>query len=138
MIIDMIRVADFFILAYFIMLNFFYIILISFSVRGILFTFKELDIGNALDLLKSKVIPPVSIIIPTYNEGEDVLNSIYSVLNNTCRSFSIIIVNDGSKDNTLAILIEELGLVKRVPIFLKKLNVMAKVKDYYISEKYDN
>lgn len=138
MIVDMIRVADFFILAYFIMLNFFYIILISFSVRGILFTFKELDIGNTLDLLKSKVVPPVSIIIPAYNEGKHVLNSIYSVLNSTCQSLSIIIVNDGSKDNTLAILIDELGLVKRIPIFLKKLNVMGKVKNYYISEKYDN
>lgn len=48
--------------------------------------------------------PLVSIIIPTYNRATTVARTIDSVLLQTYENFEIIIVEDGSKDETISIL----------------------------------
>lgn len=46
-------------------------------------------------------MPKVSIIIPTYNREEYISETIESLLHQTYRDFEIIVVNDGSTDNTI-------------------------------------
>ncbi|MEO8474625.1 MAG: glycosyltransferase [Chryseolinea sp.] len=47
--------------------------------------------------------PVFSVIIPTYNRSAHLLRTIESVLNQTERSFELIIVDDGSSDATKAV-----------------------------------
>jgi biofilm PGA synthesis N-glycosyltransferase PgaC len=49
---------------------------------------------------KEKFYPFVSIIVPVYNESKVVADSIRSLLNIDYPDFEIIVVNDGSTDNT--------------------------------------
>ena len=45
-----------------------------------------------------------SVIIPLYNKESTILRSLRSVLNQSFTEFEIIIVNDGSTDNTIKII----------------------------------
>jgi len=45
-------------------------------------------------------VPTVSVIIPSYNRAHLLGRAIQSILNQTYQDFEIIVVDDGSKDNT--------------------------------------
>ena len=57
-------------------------------------------------------LPSVSIIAPAYNEGKTIVDNIFCLLNIHYQNFEIIIINDGSTDNTLDIIIEHFELIK--------------------------
>jgi len=49
-------------------------------------------------------MPKVSVVIPTYNRARFLCEAINSVLNQTFRDFEVIVVDDGSTDNTAELL----------------------------------
>lgn len=49
-------------------------------------------------------LPLVSIILATYNRAHTIVRAVESVLNQTYKNFELIIIDDGSTDNTLDIL----------------------------------
>ena len=49
-------------------------------------------------------MPKISVIIPTYNREDFISETIQSVLDQTYKDFEIIVVDDGSKDNTKSFL----------------------------------
>jgi cellulose synthase/poly-beta-1,6-N-acetylglucosamine synthase-like glycosyltransferase len=66
-------------------------------------------------LLSSENTPPVTLLVPGYNEEATIVESVRSLLTLQYPELEIVVVNDGSKDNTLARLIEafELQPVRR-------------------------
>jgi cellulose synthase/poly-beta-1,6-N-acetylglucosamine synthase-like glycosyltransferase len=63
-------------------------------------------------LLKSPLLPAISIIAPAYNEAVSIRESAGGMLRLNYPNYEVIIVNDGSKDATLDILIDEFRLYK--------------------------
>jgi len=49
-------------------------------------------------------MPRFSIIIPTYNRADSVTNTLESCFTQTFDDFEIVVVDDGSKDNTVEVL----------------------------------
>jgi glycosyltransferase involved in cell wall biosynthesis len=48
-------------------------------------------------------MPRVTVVVPTYNRGQFVAEAIQSVLEQTFRDFELIVVDDGSTDDTTAV-----------------------------------
>ena len=63
-------------------------------------------------LFKSRLMPPISIIAPAHNEQLSIAQSTRSMLQLEYPEHEVIVVNDGSDDRTLQILIDEFHLYK--------------------------
>ena len=59
-----------------------------------------------------KVLPSISIIAPAYNEEASIIQNIRSLLSLDYPKTEVIIINDGSKDNSLQKVIEHYSMVK--------------------------
>lgn len=57
------------------------------------------------------VAPPISLIVPAYNEQMNIVESVHSMLALEYPAYEVIVVNDGSKDETLKRLIDAFELV---------------------------
>jgi len=66
--------------------------------------------------------PLISVLIPTYNVEAFVSEAINSILNQTYRNLEIIIVDDGSTDNTYEILEDLAKLDSRIKLFKNEYN----------------
>lgn len=65
--------------------------------------------------------PPISIVAPAYNEEVIIIENVHSLLNLEYPNFEVIIVNDGSKDRTLELLIENFDLVETPYPYIEKV-----------------
>lgn len=73
------------------------------------------------ELRKSPYTPGVSIVAPAYNEEKTVITNVLSLLSLDYPDFEVVIVNDGSKDRTLELLIEKFDLVKVPYAYVEKI-----------------
>jgi cellulose synthase/poly-beta-1,6-N-acetylglucosamine synthase-like glycosyltransferase len=86
--------------------------------------------GRLDDMLVSDVSPPVSIILPAYNEEVGVVESVRSIAMISYPRFEIVLVNDGSKDSTLQKMIEAFNMVP-VPLPFRANIPTAEVSQVY-------
>jgi len=68
-------------------------------------------------------MPKISIIIATYNNGDTLVRCLDSICCQTFSDFEIIVINDGSKDDTASILIDYATKDNRVKFFNQTQNV---------------
>jgi len=64
--------------------------------------------------------PKVSVIIPAFNVANTIQETLRSVFFQTYDNFEVLVVDDGSTDDTLTILQEEANLHENLRIFTKK------------------
>ncbi len=88
-------------------------------------------------LYKSKLAPSISMIVPAYNEARIIAEAVESLL--TCRypKLSVIVINDGSDDETLRVLIDTFRLKKVYRLIHEDIET-AKIRGYYISDAASN
>lgn len=66
---------------------------------------------NYHNLLNSELAPGLSVLAPAYNEGLSIIMNVQSLLTLNYPLFEIILINDGSTDNSMEQLIKEFELV---------------------------
>lgn len=89
--------------------------------------------GRVEDMLDSDLTPPVSIIVPAYNEEAGIVEAVRSMIMLHYPRFEVVVVNDGSTDATLDVLVKEFGLVEVTAPFRREL-VTEPVRRIFRSE----
>lgn len=120
------------------------VLVISFYSLLLLISFVQLRKTYQLDerepyeeLLHLHQTKPVSILVPAYNESVGIMATVRSLLSIEYPEYEIIIVNDGSTDDSLEKLIESFQLVKIKWVIRRQLDT-KQVKGVYQSRIYKN
>ncbi|HDZ09224.1 glycosyltransferase family 2 protein [Pseudohongiella sp.] len=81
--------------------------------------------------------PPISLIAPAYNESMNIVESTRSLLSIRYPHFEVIVVNDGSKDDTLQKLIDNFDLRPSLRAY-DNLAPHQPIRRVYQSGRYNN
>lgn len=129
-------VMQWFFLVYFVLLNGVYLLLNALSVIYIRKYTSERDV-NEIPPFYSAFAPPISIIVPAYNEERTIAESVRSLFQIIYPDYEIIVVNDGSRDGTLQAIIDEFRLIPMPDTYTASLKTQ-KVKNIYTSTGHYN
>jgi cellulose synthase/poly-beta-1,6-N-acetylglucosamine synthase-like glycosyltransferase len=131
-----VQVIEWTFLAYFAAINAAYLaqcLLAVFRVRRYL---KSSAIDD-MDPAYSTVHLPISLVVPAYNESRSIVTSVKALLQLEYPDFEVVVVNDGSTDDTLEKLIAAFQLY-RYPEAYRKQVACRPVRAMYRSARYRN
>ncbi len=86
-------------------------------------------------LFRPRVLPSISVIAPAFREQETIVESVRSLLSLHYPNYEVIVVNDGSTDETLHRLIEAFEL-ERIDRFVPPRLKTKPIRGVYISKKH--
>jgi cellulose synthase/poly-beta-1,6-N-acetylglucosamine synthase-like glycosyltransferase len=107
---DFILTVNYFVLGYFLSINAVYVVLYLISFAEIADYVRREVFSGFSELFTSNYAPPVSVVVPAYNEEATITDSVRSFLTLHYPLHEVIVVNDGSRDGTLEVLMQEFGL----------------------------
>ncbi len=107
---------------YSIAINTLYIGLLILSLYQLKIQYKRWKVKKTALLFKNRMLPSVSIIAPAFNEEKTIIESTNSLLSMKYPDYELVIVNDGSSDSTLEVLINYYDLIRVDHLVDNKLN----------------
>lgn len=129
--------VTFFILIYFSILWVGYIIFLFGTFLAVLRKYKEADQNTIINAFNRNPLLPISIIIPAFNEENRIVNTVTGILNSDYKNVHLIVVNDGSTDGTLNLLIKKYDLKPILPVHRQFVET-GEVRGYYQSTSLPN
>ena len=120
------------IIVYMLALNSFYAMLLVLSIPQLLAHWRIADDVNLRLLRAADVIPPISVLVPAFNEENTIVQSVLSFLSLEYPRHEVVVVNDGSTDATMQRLIDAYSLVK-VPAAYQTVVPTKKIHALYRS-----
>lgn len=102
--------AEWIFIGYFLAVNLTYILLVLISFFYIRHQQNYYQVFNLKGLFNSNLYKPVSILSPAYNEEVNIIASVEALLQLHFSDFEVVVINDGSTDNTLKLLIDHFEL----------------------------
>lgn len=117
--------------------NILYTALISIAFFSIVAHIRKIKYSPFREHQFSPEVPPVSILIPAYNEGTILFRTIQSILNLNYPYCEAVVINDGSTDNTLDLLVRKYKL-KRIDLVYRNLIKTMPIRGFYYNKDIPN
>ena len=128
---------NYFVVFYYGFINITYSILLSVSLLVIFRHLKRLRYSSHKEYRVSPKTPPISVLIPVFNEENIVVDTVKSALGLEYPYYEVIVINDGSTDGTLQILIDALKLKQIDLVYRPELKTMP-VRHFYYNPEMPN
>ena len=104
-------------LAYFVALNVIYTVLLGCGWRAISAYVRRRPLIDYAAIARSELTTPMSVMVPAFDEEPLIVDSVRALLDARYPNLEVVVINDGSRDGTLAALRDAFDLVEveRVP-----------------------
>jgi cellulose synthase/poly-beta-1,6-N-acetylglucosamine synthase-like glycosyltransferase len=134
---DGVTVFNLVVLSYFFLGNGIYTILMLLSLRATWVHMRRMSYQGLDALRHSPFTPPVTIVIPAWNEQDVIVNAVRSALQTDYPDVHVIVVDDGSTDRTLDRLVQNYGLVGMDGAYHPSIPT-APIRAYYVNPAMPN
>ncbi len=111
-----------FVLVYFLLLNTSYLVLFLLSLRGIFRFTRRTFFSDYRQIMQSEMTWPISILVAAHNEQKTIVETVRSLRMVNYSEFEIIVINDGSTDETLKRLIEAFDLSRLDKVYKREIS----------------
>ncbi len=125
------------VIAYFGVANLIYAFLLVVATIVIVRHMRRLRYGRYQADLHPSLLLPVSLIIATYNEENNIVETVKGLLRQDYPDYEVIVVDDGSEDSTLARLTEAFDL-ERIDLVYRKILDTSDVRAFYVNPSIPN
>ncbi len=122
---------------YVIAITFIYYLIFGLSIRKSFALRRGIRYNRINKLSGSGHVPPVSLLVPAYNEELTIIENVRSLLSLNYPEYEVIVVNDGSKDDTFQSMIDEFRLERINPILGNRIKT-GKIRGIYHNPEYPN
>lgn len=133
--VQVVQVLDLGILWYMLLVNSFFALLLVLAAPQLFAHWRFGSEDVLARSLTSSAVPRVSILVPAYNEAVTIVDSLRALLTLQYPYFEVILVNDGSKDETMQRLVDAYDLYEVPPAVMRRLRT-ERVKAYYRSRTW--
>ncbi|MBR6918650.1 MAG: glycosyltransferase family 2 protein [Clostridia bacterium] len=128
---------NYFCLSFTLFLSFMYVLQMFVSLARVKKDYKKLYSSDFRRYRKSKNLLPISLIVPAYNEQENIVQNVQSLMKISYPQYEIIVVNDGSSDLTRQLMISAFEMTP-MESAIRSLIPTKRVVAVYNSKKYPN
>ena len=128
---------NYFCMAFTILLSIIYIVQLAISFVKVRKNNRAKQSNDYGRYVSSENLLPISLLIPAYNEEENIVSNIKSLMKMDYPQFEIIVINDGSTDKTHERIIESFGLYK-IETAIKTSIPTKEVHGIYYNIEYPN
>ena len=128
---------NFFIIIYVLMIGAINLVQMFMSMMFSMMYIKKAKFSDIKLYRESYNMVPISILVPAYNEEKIVIESINSLLNLEYLTYEVIVINDGSNDNTLKTIIKKFHL-KKITFPIKAKLQTNPINGIFFNPEYPN
>ena len=106
------RFTDVAVLIYFLVVNTAYLGLVVLAAVEVVRHRRRAPFSGAADTYRSPLTEPVSVLMPAYNKGAGIVTAVQAVASLRYPTYEVVVVDDGSTDDTFALLRSAFDLVE--------------------------
>lgn len=129
--------VNYFIGIYYGFTNLVYTVLLATALVVVLRHIRRIRYSPIRDFIAAPGTPPVSILVPAYNEERTILRTVESARRVNYPFFEVLVINDGSTDDTLRVLVEAFRL-KKIDRAYRSILKTTTVKGFYYCPELPN
>ncbi len=107
---------DWVVLGYFAMVNTLYLVLLASAAWEMRSHLLLARAERRWRVLQSDIAPTISVLAPAHNEAATIAGSVRAMLGLSYPNLEVVVINDGSKDETVPVLVDTFGLVRIHPV----------------------
>jgi cellulose synthase/poly-beta-1,6-N-acetylglucosamine synthase-like glycosyltransferase len=119
--VDLIVGFNRFVLVYFVILNTSYLILFLLSLSAVFRFVRRTFFSDYQQLMQSEMTWPISIVVAAHDEERTIVDTVRSLMRVNYSEFEVVVVNDGSDDETLDELIEAFDLTRLDKVYKRSI-----------------